>query len=144
MNCNQNILNSHPEIFDLISVKNVTFLNEIDYKININKNGKFKYYRNFCFDLYNYKNFGYNLDNNTIYSLIPLLSKNERIDEPFTILSQTILLTKQSNNLLIYNYINNKIQDTIKLYNMNLLDNYYVIFKYKSVELDFESYKKFK
>jgi len=33
------------KMFDLISVKEITFLKDLDYRITINKNGKFYYYK---------------------------------------------------------------------------------------------------
>jgi hypothetical protein len=143
MNYNQKVLEMNQKLFDLISVKEISFINEIDYRIDIIKNGKFKHYRFFCIDEYHIKNFLNNLDDNKVYSLIPFISINQRIDQPYMVLSQTILVTKQSNHLLIYNYLHNKIDDFVNLFNIDSLNAYYTIFKYKSVEINFNEYIKF-
>jgi hypothetical protein len=75
--------------------------------------------------------------------LIPLISANNRPDEPYIILSQQILITNNSNSLLISEYINNKIIDTMNLYNINSLENTTLIFKYKSIKINFNEYDKF-
>lgn len=59
----------------------------------------------FDIDLNNIKNFISNLDDDKIYTIIPFISFNARYDEPYTVLSQQILVTKQSNPVLIGNYI---------------------------------------
>jgi hypothetical protein len=75
--------------------------------------------------------------------LIPFISANNRPDEPYIILSQQILITNNSNSLLISEYINNKIIDTMNLYNINSLENTTLIFKYKSIKINFNEYDKF-
>ena len=44
-----------------------------------------------------------------MYTLILFISKNDRPDEPYIVLSQQILITYNSNPLLLTNYINNSI-----------------------------------
>jgi hypothetical protein len=80
---------------------------------NIIKKGEFKYYKSFSFDIEDVRNFLHVLDSDRIYTLIPFIS------------------------------INNKIVETINLFNIQSLDQFFTIFKYKSVEIDFESYKNF-
>jgi hypothetical protein len=75
--------------------------------------------------------------------LIPFISANNRPDEPYIILSQQILITNKSNSLIISNFINNKRNDTINLYNINSLENKTLIFKYKSIKINFNEYNKF-
>jgi hypothetical protein len=52
------------------------------------------------------------------------------------------LVTYNSNPVLLTNYINNKINDTINLYNINKLE-VTIIFKYKSVEIKFNEHNSF-
>ena len=136
-------LNQHPEIFKLISIKDISLLSNLDEKINIIKHGKFKYYKMFDIDLDDIKNFINNLDNDKIYTVIPFISFNARYDEPYTVLSQQILVTKQSNSILIGNYIQDKTNIFHEQCDIDSLKSYYTIFKYKSIEINFQSYKKF-
>jgi hypothetical protein len=131
------------KMFDLISVKEITFLKDLDYRITINKNGKFCYYNCLELDSSNISKFLCKLEDNKVYSLIPFISANDKSDEPYIILSQSILITNKSNPLLISRYIYNKCIDTMKLYNIAELKDFNVIFKYKSVEIDFEAKNKF-
>jgi hypothetical protein len=144
MNYNQKILQQHPEIFNFISVKDISLLCDLDEKIKIIKHGRFKYYKMLGHDLDDIKNFINNLNHDTIFTLIPFISINARYDEPFTILSQQILITKNSNPVLLANFIDNKIFKAFELFNANFDYDYYTIFKYKSIEIDFNSYKKFR
>lgn len=143
MSFNQKVLEMNQKLFDLISTKTITFLHDIDLRIDIIKNGKFKYYKFFSMEDKHIINYLNNLEANKIYSLIPLISKNDKIDEPFITLSQSILITNKSNPLLIYNYLYNKIDDSVNLFNMQNLNSYYIILKYKEVEINFKEYKKF-
>jgi hypothetical protein len=130
-------------MFDIISTKEVTYLKDLDKRININKYGKFYYYK--IYDLNNSQiwNFLNELDENKVYTLIPSNSANNRSDEPYIIISPQILITNNSNSLLLSNYINNKIIDTINLYHINNLENITLIFKYKSIKIKFNEYNKF-
>jgi hypothetical protein len=84
----------------IINKKNITLLRDLDNKIVINKNGEFKHFSNFNFDIDNTRNFIYNLDSDKIYTVIPFVSVNNNINEPYTILSKQILITKYSNPVL--------------------------------------------
>lgn len=108
----------------------------------MNKYGKFNYYKIYDFNHSKIWNFIYKIEENKVYTLIPFISKNDRPDEPYIILSQQILITYNSNPLLLTNYINNKINDTINLYNINGLEAV-IIFKYKPVEINFNKYNSF-
>ena len=130
-------------VYDLISNKDIAFLHELNHKLKINKNGKYKYFKMNNFELEDIKNFLNNLDHKKIYILIPFISFNDRSDEPFTVLSQQILLTRDSIPVLLNNYLDSKINKTFELFNSNLINSYYTIFKYKSVEIDYKSINNF-
>jgi hypothetical protein len=146
MNFNQKILEMKSKIFELISTKEITFLKDLDKRISINKFGKYYYKSN----IYNIEldtsvvtNFLFSLSNEKIYTLILFISANNRPDEPYVILSQQILVTKNSNILIIHNYIENKINDAIILYNIDKIETFNIVFKYKQVEIEFKEYKNF-
>lgn len=131
------------KVYDVISNKDIAFLYELNYKLKINKNGKFKYFKMNNFELEDIKNFLNNLDHDKIFTLIPFISINDRVDEPFTILSQQILITKNSNPVLLANFIDSKISKTFELFNSNIDISFYTIFKYKSIEIDYKSINNF-
>jgi hypothetical protein len=143
MNINQKFLSEHPEIFDLISIKRITLLNEIDNKIKIIKTGQYKYFKMSFLELDDIKNFINNLDHDKIFIIIPFITVNNRSDEPFTVLSQQMLVTRNSNSVLINNSLDDKIIKAFELFNSKINNSYYTIFKYKSISIDFNSYKKF-
>lgn len=131
------------KMFDLISTKQITFLNELDNRIDIDKYGPFKYHKSSNFEQEDIKHFLNILENNKIYIIIPFISKNCRINEPYIILSRQILITNKSNDLLLSGFINEKIEKAIELYNMVDFDGYYSVLKYKTVDINFNTDKTF-
>lgn len=124
------------KMFDIISTKEITYLKDLDKRIKLNLYGKFNYWR--IYEVRNYKicQFLSELEDNKVYTLIPYISANDRTDEPFIVLSQQILITSNSNSLLINEYINNKINNTKYLYNITELEGV-IIFKFKEVKIKF-------
>jgi hypothetical protein len=53
------------------------------------------------------------------------------------------LYSTKSDPILISNFINNKISDTVKLYNILNLNDFNIVFKFKEVEIVFEEPNKF-
>src|ERR1700746_4106452 len=123
-NYNKNVLENNPKIFDLISTDNISFLCDIDNSIKINKYGQYKYFNIFRNDSDSIINFISNLDDNKIYMIIPLISINKRIDDPYIILSRQILITKNSSTTTIFNFIDDKIVKMKELYNIEELQYY--------------------
>jgi hypothetical protein len=147
MNFNQKIQQMTSKIFELISTKEITFLKDLDNRILIHKNGKFYYNSNICNSELDYsiiKDFLSKLEFNKIYTLIPYLSINNKTDEPYIILSKQILISKASDSFILYDYIDDKIKETINLYNIDQLENFYIIFKFKQVNIEFKEYNTFK
>jgi hypothetical protein len=131
-----------------ISTKNISLLCELDRNLKIVKEGKFNYWK--CQDtkyesdlhstsVYKYLN---ELDEDKIYTIIPFMTINNRPNEPYIILSQQILVTRKSSSQLIALYLNSKIQTAINLYHIQQLE-FFITFKYKEVEIKWESYKEF-
>ena len=131
------------KMFEIISTKEITYLKDLDNRIRINKYGKFNYYK--LNELSNSKiwNFLSDLEGNKVYTLILFLSKNDRPDEPYIILSQQLLVTSNSNSYLIYDYINSKFDETTILYNISVLEDFLLIFKFKQVKIEFNEHKTF-
>jgi len=130
------------KMFDIISTKEITYLKDLDKRIKINKFGKFNYWR-----IYEDRNskvwqFLSELEDNKVYTLILMFSKNNRPDEPYITLSQQILITSKSNSLLMTYFINNKLKETINLYNISELEGI-IIFKFKPVKINFNEHNTF-
>jgi hypothetical protein len=140
---NKNILELNQKIFDLISTKEITFLKDVDTKINIIKNGPFLHFKIYNCDLDTIKNFIFNLDYNKIYTLIPLISINAKIEDPLLILSRQILISRNSDPVLLYDFIYERLLFAQDQFEINKLESFYTVFKYKYVEIDFNSYKNF-
>ena len=130
------------KMFDLISVSEITFLKEMDKRIYINKFGKF-FYLNLDSTYNQIWRFLIRLDAKKVYIVIPMLSKNNRPDQPYIILSEQILITNESNAFIIAKFIGDKIDEVIELYGINDPDNLNLIFKYKQVEVNFKEHSKF-
>jgi hypothetical protein len=144
MTFQQKIQQIKNKMLELISTKSITYLRDLDMKIKINKDGKFYYSKFIEINNSNLREFLCNLEDNSIYTLIILYSKDDRTDEPYIVLTQQILITNNSMPLLIYNLIMNKLDRTIELYDMDLLNlNGKIIFKYKKVKINFSKYKSF-
>jgi hypothetical protein len=137
MNLEQ-ILELKSKFSELISKNEITFLKDLDNRININKCGKFCYYKFLELDSNNIWKFLVKLEDNRIYSIIPLISANNKPDEPYITLSQSLLISKKSSPLLISKYIYDKCISAGKLYNISEFNDFSIIFKYKPVEIQFE------
>jgi len=144
MTFEQKIQQLKTKMFDVISIKEITFLKDLDTRISINKNGKFYYHKFLETNSSNIWRFLlFRLDKIKIYTIIPFISANNKTDEPYIILSQQFLISAKSDPILISKYINNKISDTINLYNIHNLNDFNIIFKFKQVEISFEEFNKF-
>lgn len=133
------------EIFNLISTKEISYLYNLDKRIDVNRLGKFNYY-NFSSELHSGEIWKYlqQLEDDRIYALIPIMSKNVTPDEPFIVLSQTILITKNSDINIIIKHIWDKTDKTCELYDIDLDNSFKITFKYKEVKFDYFVKSKFK
>jgi len=140
MTFNEKVKEIQTKMFDIISTKEITYLKDLDKIIKLNKYGRFNYWR--IYEITNSKIWAFlnELEDNRVYTLIPYISANDRPDEPFIVLSQQILITSNSNSLLLCDYINNKIYNTKNLYNITELEGV-LIFKFKQVKIEFNDLK---
>jgi len=143
MSFEEKIKQMKTKMFEIISTEEITYLKDIDKRIKINKYGKFNYYKIYEFNHKKIWNFIYELEENKVYTLIPFISKNDRPDEPTIMLSQQILITYNSNPILLTKYINNKINETFDLYNIEMIEDIKIIFKFKSIEIKFNEHNSF-
>lgn len=143
MDFKQKLENLVDQMFNLISTTEITFLTNLDRRIEINKNGKFNYHT-FWIDNLNIWSFLQSLEDRKIYTLIIFLSKNAKPDEPYIILSRQILITTKSNNILIRRYISTRFNETIDLYGIDSFEDWQITFKYKEIKFDLNKSYKFK
>jgi hypothetical protein len=101
--------------------------------------------------LFNYKNIPYfqqihilnfinRLDDNSIYTIIPLISIFGKDDDPYIIISKQILVGKLSSSEVIYDHLYDRMLIAIQQFGINNLENgnkFYLVFKYKKIYLDF-------
>lgn len=71
------------KMFEIISIHEITYLKDLDKRIQINKYGRYNFWR--IYDIRNYKIWSFlnELEDNKVYILIPYISANDRRDEPF-------------------------------------------------------------
>ena len=122
-------MNINQKIYNIISMREISFLYEIDLKLKVNKNGPYKYFKSLIPEMEDVGNFINNLEENKIYVLIPFISINDKTIDPFMVLSQQILLTKNNDPTLLSGYLDSKIKDAVDLFNIKSLDRYFWIFK---------------
>lgn len=133
-------------IYEKVSTKNITLLKdfEISQELRFNKNGK--YYYNIINRSHELNNkhiyrFLEQLVDKKVYVIIPLLSVNNTPEEPYVILSKQILVSNNSNEKLITDYLNERIKLFFDLYFLGEPEQMYVTFKYKEIEFNYKQNK---
>jgi hypothetical protein len=121
-----------------LSTNDISFLIDIDKTIEINKSGKAYYFKMFRIEIDLLQNFIFNLNEKQIYMINPIISISSKHNSPYVTLSRQFLITNNSNPVLIHNYLSDQLlifrDDFAYEYN-----NYFLIFKYKTVSLIIES-----
>lgn len=133
-------------IYEKVSTKNITLLKdfEISQELRFNKNGK--YYYNIINRSHELNNkhiyrFLEQLVDKKVYVIIPLLSVNNTPEEPYVILSKQILVSNNSNEKLITDYLNERIKLFFDISLLNEPEQMYVTFKYKEIEFNYKQNK---
>lgn len=124
------------EIIKNISIRDISFVFEVNKKIDINKFDKPYYFEMFRIELDYITNFINNLRDNEVYLINPKISINHT-SNPYLSLSNQFLVTNNSNPELITNFLNFRLdiaREDFKFVN----DYYWLIFKYKRVELNYK------
>jgi|ERR1700744_3434875 len=115
----------------------IDLMKNVSKHIKFNKNGKFKYhYIPFAnYDLL--ENFILNLDQNSLYITIPMLSREGKSDNPYLVLSKQFLLSQYSSPEIINKFIMEQLDIALFDFNFELeFDKFfYLILKYKKIEL---------
>lgn len=124
-----------------LSINNITFLVDFDKTINIDKTGKYYYFKIFNGSSDGISNFLNNLKDDESYLVNPVISINCRYDEPYLTLSRQFLISKKSNHALIQRYLSNKFNQALDDFEFDFdEDNFFLVFKYKSVKLEYRKF----
>lgn len=126
----------------LISVNDITFLSDIHKDFFIDKSSKSEHFYIQSFEMDYFKDFIFNLDSNSLYTVIPLISINHDVDRPYLVLSKSILITKYSNYDEFHRYILTKYRNTKEDFGITNVKNLTIIFKVKRVKFDISQIKK--
>nr|YP_009487320.1 hypothetical protein [Russula virescens]AWB36222.1 hypothetical protein [Russula virescens] len=140
------------EIYQKVSTKNITLLNDfgVNQNLRFNKNGKYFYsiinhgIDGYDLEIKHINKFLNQLDDKKVYIIIPILSVNNTPDEPFIILSKQILVSKVSNEKLITDYLNNKSELFFNIYLTDKPEQMFITFKYKEIQFNFNEKEQFK
>jgi hypothetical protein len=125
--------NFYTELLKQTSNENITFLKDVKSHIILNKSGKFLYYRTTFFDI---RDFLSTLDDNSLYTTIPLISILGLSEDPHIILSKQILITSHSNPFIVREFLIKQLDKAILDFEFNLENKfYYLIFKFKKIHI---------
>lgn len=119
-----------------ISINQVTLLSDINKEFFINKSNKSNYFKIRNFELEYFFDFIDGLDSNILYTVIPFISIKGDPNEPYLVLSRSILATRYSDYKIIKHYIYSKYLKSLEEFGIDTLDDYLLVFKYKKVEFD--------
>jgi hypothetical protein len=122
-----------------VTTKNITFLVDFDKTINIDKSGKYYYYKIYMGSSDGIDIFLRNLKDDEIYLVNPLISINCRYNEPYLTLSRQFLISNESNHTLIHKFMGTKFNQAENDYEFDV-DNFFLVFKYKSVKLEYRKF----
>jgi hypothetical protein len=128
--------NLYIELIKNTSNTQISFLNDVHKNINIDKRGKFKYFYISCFEIKAIENFISNLDHNSLYTIIPMISLCGKAEEPHLILSKQILISNYSDYKIINKFLLEQFDKAFNDFEFDL-DNkfYFLIFKFKKVNI---------
>ena len=119
-----------------ISNNEITLLSQINKEFFINNSGKSNYFSLVNFESQYFYEFITNLEFNSLYNVIPMISIKGHPNDPYIVLSNSMLVTRYSNHRTIQYYLYSKYLQTLKDFRMDNLEQYLVIFKYKKIQVD--------
>jgi len=115
----------------------ISFLNDLDKDIYIDKSWKYYYYKIHRIDLDRITNFIWNLKDNEVYVINPIISITCQSKHPYVNLSEKFLITNESNPILINDFL----LDQFKLFRTQFEfedDFYFLILKYKLINFNYK------
>lgn len=124
------------ELLKNTSNKAINLLKDVGRHVHFDKRGKFKYFYIPFFDIKGIEKFILNLEAESLYTVIPVLSFYGKNEDPHLILSEQILITNYSNHKLISDFLKEKLDTAINDFEGLPLDKFhYLIFKYKKITI---------
>jgi hypothetical protein len=84
------------DLLGMISWKDITLMKDLNDFFSISPRGKYKYFSTYSYDIQHLVDFLQLLDEDSIYIVIPFISKDGRLNDPSLFLSRQILVTKSS------------------------------------------------
>src|SRR6266478_697378 len=109
-----------------ISNEEITLLSQIKKEYFINNSGKSNYYEIRNFESQYFYDFINDLEFNSLYNVIPMVSIKGNPHDPYIVLSNSMLVTRYYNHRIIQYYLYSKYHQTIK--NSNKLFKVILIF----------------
>jgi hypothetical protein len=125
-----------------ISINEVTLLSDINKELFIDQSGKSHYNEINNFEMEYFYNFITNLNSNSLYTVIPIISIKNNYNEPYMVLSKSILVTKYSSYKIIQYYIYSKYLKSLEDFGIDGLEDFHLILKYKKAKLDINQINK--
>jgi len=120
-----------------LTTNEISFLVNIDRRINIDKNDKYYYYQISGINLASITNFILNIRNHDIVLVHPFISIKCRHNDPYLTLSRQFLLSNNSNSNLISEYLSYQLEEAGNDFKFDHDElDYKLIIKYKRVYLD--------
>nr|AWX52928.1 hypothetical protein [Lactarius sp. (in: basidiomycete fungi)] len=114
---------------NVISKKEITFLKDVDNYINVKPISRFRYFNIWALENSRIREFLYSLDELSIYTVIPFITVSSKLDDPILILSRQILVTMNSDPLIIHDYITKQYEIAVQDFNINMII-YYIQYKW--------------
>ena len=119
-----------------ISTNDITLLKDINCALIFDKHRyKFFLIPNFEPQLIRY--FISKLNKDYLYSVIPFISKDSRVDDPYLVISRQFLVTKYSNDFIITKYLTNNLDIAMNQFNIDKLEDHCLVFRYKKLSIDY-------
>jgi hypothetical protein len=121
------------DLLGMISTKDISLMKDLNDFFSVSPRGKYKYFSTYSYDLQHLYDFLQLLDEDSIYIVIPFISKDGRLNDPSLILSRQILITKYSSIDVIRTYLFNQWVKADDQFNIGDLDNYKLVM-YKNLD----------
>jgi hypothetical protein len=121
--------NIYPELLKRTSTEKLNFLKDVNKHIEVDKRGKFNYFYIPYFELNRIRDFILNLDDNSFYTILPLISIYGKEEDPHIILSKQILVSSYSNPELVRDYLISQLDKAILDFEFNLDKFHYLKLK---------------
>jgi hypothetical protein len=118
-----------------ISSSEITFMKDLGDCLTVTPMSKYKYFNMYCFETLPIRDFINILDEDQIYILIPFISMDGKLDDPYLILSRQILVTQYSNIYVIQGYLHKQYLKSKDHFNLYELEDYKCYFKYRKVDI---------